>query len=204
MSLERRSRARIAHVFWRESLALFSDIRVYYRAAGSLDVGRRSARHERMNPLRGWTRETRLLVVTVLLAVSVLLALARLRFPGAEPSARLSLPVRPLQQIVERASFDDLAASVTRAADRIAPRSPSSRSGRASRRSRAGVSPNNSPRRRRSPRAPRRCMSVMTDGWHSLRAPPARTSPRPDSRSPDRTRCEASSSSPGTPTPPPC
>ena len=85
------------------------------------DVGRRSARHERMNPLRGWTRETRLLVVTVLLAVSVLLALARLRFPGAEPSARLSLPVRPLQQIVERASFDDLAASVTRAADRIRP-----------------------------------------------------------------------------------
>src|SRR4051794_28014903 len=74
-----------------------------------------------MNPLRGWTRETRLLVVTVLLAVSVLLALARLRFPGAEPSARLSLPVRPLQQIVERASFDDLAASVTRAADRIRP-----------------------------------------------------------------------------------
>ena len=91
------------------------------QGCGSLDVGHRSARHERMNPLRGWTRETRLLVVTVLLAVSVLLALARLRFPGAEPSARLSLPVRPLQQIVERASFDNLAASVTRAADRIRP-----------------------------------------------------------------------------------
>ena len=74
-----------------------------------------------MIPIRGWTRETRLLVVTVVLSVSVLLALARLRFPDEEPAARLALPARPLQQIIERASFDDLTGAVSRAADRIRP-----------------------------------------------------------------------------------
>src|SRR5690349_12674799 len=83
--------------------------------------GRPSSRAARgsigMMPIRGWTRETRLLVVTIVLSVSVLLALARLRFPGQEPRERLVLPARPLQQIVERASFDDLTNAVTRAAD---------------------------------------------------------------------------------------
>jgi membrane-associated protease RseP (regulator of RpoE activity) len=74
-----------------------------------------------MTPIRGWTRETRLLVVTIVLSVSVLLALARLRFPGQEPRERLALPARPLQQIVERASFDDLTNAISRAADRIRP-----------------------------------------------------------------------------------
>jgi len=74
-----------------------------------------------MNPMLRWTRETRLLVVTVVLSTSVLLALARLRFPGREPTERLSLPARPLQQLAERASFDDLAATVARVAERVRP-----------------------------------------------------------------------------------
>lgn len=71
--------------------------------------------------MRPWTRETRLLVVTIVLSVSVLLALARLRFPGAEPPARLSLPARPLQPFADRAVFDDLGAAVARVGALVRP-----------------------------------------------------------------------------------
>jgi hypothetical protein len=65
-----------------------------------------------------WTRETRLLLVTVLLSVSVLLVLARFRFPAQEP---LELPAQPLQRLAERAAFDDLSVAVERAAERVRP-----------------------------------------------------------------------------------
>ena len=61
---------------------------------------------------RRWPRETRLLVVTIVLSLAVLLTLARFRFPAQQP---LTLPVQPLQQLAARAAFDDLGASVTRA-----------------------------------------------------------------------------------------
>jgi hypothetical protein len=67
---------------------------------------------------RRWPRESRLLVVTIVLALAVLLVLARLRFPAQQP---LALPVQPLQQLAARAAFDDLSASVTRAMDRVRP-----------------------------------------------------------------------------------
>jgi len=60
---------------------------------------------------RRWPRETRLLVVTIVLSLAVLLTLARFRFPAQQ----LTLPVQPLQQLAARAAFDDLGASVTRA-----------------------------------------------------------------------------------------
>jgi hypothetical protein len=67
---------------------------------------------------RRWPRETRLLVVTIVLSLAVLMTLARLRFPAQQP---LTLPVQPLQQLAARAAFDDLSASVTRAMTRVRP-----------------------------------------------------------------------------------
>jgi hypothetical protein len=67
---------------------------------------------------RRWPRETRLLVVTIVLSLAVLLMLARFRFPTEQP---LALPVQPLQQLAARAAFDDLSAAVTRAAARVRP-----------------------------------------------------------------------------------
>ena len=71
----------------------------------------------RLRP-RHWSRETRLLVVTIVLSVSVLLLLARFRFPTQEP---LELPAQPLQRLAARAAFDDLSAAVMRASDRVRP-----------------------------------------------------------------------------------
>lgn len=65
-----------------------------------------------------WSRETRLLLLTVALSVAALLALARFRFPGQEP---LELPAQPLQRLAARAAFEDLSAAVTRAAERLRP-----------------------------------------------------------------------------------
>jgi S1-C subfamily serine protease len=65
---------------------------------------------------RTWTRETRLLVLTILLSVSVLLALARLRFPERTP---IELPARPFQPLPARSIFDDAAAAVSRVLDRV-------------------------------------------------------------------------------------
>src|SRR5215208_5684830 len=67
---------------------------------------------------RQWPRETRLLVITIVLSLAVLLMLARFRFPAQQP---LALPVQPLQQLAARAAFDDLSASVTRAMTRVRP-----------------------------------------------------------------------------------
>ena len=65
-----------------------------------------------------WSRETRLLLLTVALSVAVLFALARFRFPGQEP---LELPAQPLQRLAARAAFEDLSAAVSRAAERLRP-----------------------------------------------------------------------------------
>ena len=65
-----------------------------------------------------WSRETRLLLITVGLSVAVLFLLARFRFPNQEP---LEVPAQPLQRLAARAAFDDLGAAVTRAAERVRP-----------------------------------------------------------------------------------
>jgi len=67
---------------------------------------------------RVWTRETRLLLITVGLSLAVLLVLARFRFPDQEP---LELPTQPLQRLAARAAFDDLSAAVARASERVRP-----------------------------------------------------------------------------------
>jgi len=64
-------------------------------------------------------RETRLLLVTVVLSAGTLLVLARFRFPDAPPPA---LPrEQPLQRLAAEALFDELAATVALARSRAAP-----------------------------------------------------------------------------------
>jgi hypothetical protein len=66
---------------------------------------------EPRRPLRP-SREVRLLIVTVLIAGSVLLLLARLRFP--ERPAALDTSTQPLERLAARASFEELATQVAR------------------------------------------------------------------------------------------
>jgi hypothetical protein len=65
---------------------------------------------------RTWTRETRLLVLTMLLSVSALLALARLRYPQRAP---IELPARAFQPLAVRSIFDDTSAAVSRVLARV-------------------------------------------------------------------------------------
>lgn len=66
------------------------------------------------HPLRGRiSRESRLLILTVIVSVIVLLLLARLRFP--EPPTVVQAAVQPLERLAARASYDDLARDVARA-----------------------------------------------------------------------------------------
>lgn len=64
-------------------------------------------------------RETRLLLVTVVLSAATLLVLARFRFPDVPAPA---LPrEQPLQRLAAEALFDELAATVSRARSRLSP-----------------------------------------------------------------------------------
>jgi hypothetical protein len=68
---------------------------------------------------RRLSRETRLLVVTILVSAVVLLLLAQLRFPGT-PSGIVTT-TQPLDRLAARASYDDLATSIARLEDTISP-----------------------------------------------------------------------------------
>ena len=63
-----------------------------------------------------WSRESRLLLLTVALCAAVLLILARLRFPAAQ---RVEVTTPPLERLAARASYDALAADIERAAPAI-------------------------------------------------------------------------------------
>lgn len=65
------------------------------------------------------SRETRLLLATVLVSVSVLLVLARIRFPEQAAAAPNPIP-QVLTQLLPAPGFDDLSATVARAAPRLA------------------------------------------------------------------------------------
>ncbi|MGE0041309.1 MAG: PDZ domain-containing protein [Vicinamibacterales bacterium] len=81
----------------------------------------RSAEAERPAGPRSawWSRETRLLLMTIVLSVGVLLVLARFRFPAEE--ARAEVPQLPLERLATRATYDELAAIVERLDRRIEP-----------------------------------------------------------------------------------
>lgn len=64
-----------------------------------------------------WSRETRLLLLTIVVSAGVLLVLARFRFPNEAPAA----PPQPLERLAARATFDELAGIVERLDRTIAP-----------------------------------------------------------------------------------
>jgi hypothetical protein len=73
----------------------------------------------RRNGAGFWSRETRLLLVTIVIAVGVLVGLARYRFPPEQ--ARTESVSAPLERLATRATFDELAATVERLDRRIGP-----------------------------------------------------------------------------------
>lgn len=65
-------------------------------------------------------RETRLLVLVIVVAVAVLFVLARLRFPASDLSAVTPAP-GPLERLAARATFDDLSSAIADLVDRLGP-----------------------------------------------------------------------------------
>lgn len=65
-----------------------------------------------------WSRETRLLLLTIGLSVAALLVLARFRFPAEQ---RIEPPPQPLERLAARATYDELASIVQRVEQRVAP-----------------------------------------------------------------------------------
>lgn len=68
-----------------------------------------------------WGRETRLLVLIVVVSLAVLLVLARFRFPSATLEMAPPAP-SPLANLVSRAAFEELSEAMASTASRIAPR----------------------------------------------------------------------------------
>jgi hypothetical protein len=68
-----------------------------------------------------WGRETRLLVLIVVVSLAVLLVLARFRFPAATLSVAPAAP-SPLSNLVSRAAFEELAEAMASTANRITPK----------------------------------------------------------------------------------
>jgi hypothetical protein len=72
-----------------------------------------------MPPVRHVSRETRLLVLTLVLSAGVLLALARFRFPETPPSDGAVQAPAPLERLAARATYNDLATIVAQLHERI-------------------------------------------------------------------------------------
>jgi hypothetical protein len=65
-----------------------------------------------------WSRETRLLLLTMIVSAAVLGVLAQFRFPDVQ---RVEAPAQPLERLAARATFDELAGIIERLDRRIAP-----------------------------------------------------------------------------------
>jgi hypothetical protein len=65
------------------------------------------------------SRETRLLLVTISISMAVLLLLSRLRFPESSPI--VEVPPPPLERLVARATYEDLAAIIADVERKISP-----------------------------------------------------------------------------------
>jgi hypothetical protein len=68
-----------------------------------------------------WGRETRLLVLIVVVSLAVLLVLARFRFPAATLNVAPPTP-SPLSNLVSRAAFEELSEALASTANRITPK----------------------------------------------------------------------------------
>jgi len=66
-------------------------------------------------------RDTRLLALVILIAIVVLVVLARFRFPQTESGATAVTPPGPLERLAARATYEDLAAAVRTALQRVEP-----------------------------------------------------------------------------------
>jgi hypothetical protein len=66
-------------------------------------------------------RDTRLLALVILIAIAVLVVLARFRFPQTESGAAAVTPPGPLERMAARAVYEDLAAAVRTALQRVEP-----------------------------------------------------------------------------------
>src|SRR5678815_4170857 len=65
-------------------------------------------------------RDSRLLALVILIAVVVLVVLARFRFPQSDSGPAAVTP-SPLERLAARATYDDLAAAVHTALQRVEP-----------------------------------------------------------------------------------
>jgi hypothetical protein len=65
------------------------------------------------------SRDTRVLLMIVVISTAILWTLARLRFPGREPTPNPVTPV--LAQLAPPSAFDDITAAVTQVAQRVRP-----------------------------------------------------------------------------------
>jgi hypothetical protein len=67
------------------------------------------------------TRETRLLLVTIIVSAAVLLLLARFRFPDAERPTAVAPVTQSLERLAARATYGELASIISQLETRIAP-----------------------------------------------------------------------------------
>jgi hypothetical protein len=68
--------------------------------------------------IASWSRETRLLLLTIIVSVGALVVLARFRFPAQQ--AIQAPPPQPLERLAARATYDELASIVQRVERRVA------------------------------------------------------------------------------------
>ncbi|MEW6321055.1 MAG: S1C family serine protease [Acidobacteriota bacterium] len=98
-----------------------------------------------------WSRDTRLLLLTIVVSGAVLYLLAQFRFPEAE--RRVEPPPQPLERIAARVTYDELAAIVGRLERRVTPSVVVLRVGS------------------QAPRGPRTLEQLLSRSGHDLPAP---------------------------------
>ena len=137
-------------------------------------------------------RDSRLLALVILIAVAVLVVLARFRFPQTDTGPAAVTP-GPLERLAARATYDDLAAAVHTALQRVEPalitRESSSPIRRAPRTARGEAPPASADARSRVARAPWRRLGASStcpadSTWRAwvIRSPCARSMPGARSR----------------------
>jgi hypothetical protein len=73
------------------------------------------------SPRSRLSRETRLLVIVIVLSAAVLLALSRFRFPGQVQPATSGVTPLPLERLAARATYDELATIIAELGKRVTP-----------------------------------------------------------------------------------
>ena len=74
-----------------------------------------------VSPRSGLSRETRLLLIVIVLSAAVLFALSRFRFPDRDGAQSAGATPLPLERLAARATYDELATIIAELDKRIAP-----------------------------------------------------------------------------------